>query len=108
MLIIVTVTSLTLIVLATEKRSWHREGRVDHFQGLVSSDQHLVRGDAFQGDILGRVVAAGCPERVVYRLGGGKVDADLGRGSVPIKRARGAVTSSRGGGCRVISACRGA
>ena len=70
---------------------------MDHVEGLVPPDEHLVRGGAVQGDILGRVVAAGRLEGAgaVHRLRGGEVNADLGGGSVPVQAARGGVVSTR-------------
>ena len=43
---------------------------MDHVEGLVPPDEHLVRGGAVQGDKLGRVVAGGRLEGAgaVHRL----------------------------------------
>ena len=57
---------------------------MDHVDGLVPPDQHLVRGGAVQGDVLGPVVAGGRLERAVHGLGGREVDVDLGGGPVPV------------------------
>ena len=77
---------------------------MDHVEGLVPPDQHLVRGGAVQGDILGPVIAGGRLEGAVHRLGGREVDADLGSGPVPVQGARGAVVPGGGGGGGVIPA----
>ena len=70
---------------------------MDHVEGLVPPDEHLVRGGAIEGDVLGRVVAAGRLEGAgaVHRLRGGEVNADLRGGPISVQAARGGVVSTR-------------